>query len=71
MNIVLGQPHLIFVWYCSTHNVKSLRNQLLNSTGKEKAARIFHDVDNVPFGWKGVTSQWDRAVKCMEKNNLH
>ena len=31
----------LFVWYCMTHMQKNMRNQLLTSDGKEKAARQF------------------------------
>ena len=42
-NIFLSTDDVIFIWYCTTHNLKSGRNQLLSSTGDIKAARVFHD----------------------------
>ena len=56
----------IFVWYCSTHNMKSMRNQLKTCSGTDKAARKFLDVDNIPFGWSGVILQWHRDRERVE-----
>lgn len=56
-NCVSHHQYNCIVWVCSTHNLKSLRNQLLASSNTEKAKRIFHDVGNIFFGWKQVDFQ--------------
>ena len=48
-NFFLNGSHLIFLWYCSTHNIKSGQNQLHNSNGSEKATRNFHDFSLVNY----------------------
>ena len=66
-NVFLGSPHQIYAWFCSTHNLKSLRNQLLSSDGTTKASRIFHDVNSVYFGWSAIKDQWNREVNRLER----
>ena len=66
-NLFLGPAHIIFVWFCSTHNMKSCRNQLLASNGSSGAARIFHDLNDVYFGWNGITTQWERELERIKK----
>ena len=56
----------IFIWYCSTHNMKSMRNQLKTCSGTEKAARNVLDVDDIPFGWSNVILQWHRDRQRVE-----
>ena len=59
-NMYIGFDSLIYVWYCSTHNIKSCQNQLLTPSGSEKVARQFHDIYNVYFGWPNLLEQWKR-----------
>ena len=66
-NVFLSTDNVIFIWYCSTHNLKSARNQLLSSTGDIKAARVFHDWSFVPFGWQAVIDQWKREQERLNK----
>ena len=69
-NVFLNMESKIFVWFCSTHNLKSMRNQLKASSGSEKATRHFHDVENTYFGWSGVVNQWNDELIRMKRNNL-
>ena len=66
----LGAGHPIFVWYCSTRNLKSCRNQLLTSSGKDNAARQFHDRYNVFFGWQNIVEQWKREHNRTNRGEL-
>ena len=70
-NVFLGLCNFIYVWYCSTHNLKSLRNALLCCNGSKKAARVFHDKKDVYFGWSGVKDQWEREEIRKAKKSLH
>ena len=53
----------IFIWYCTTHMLKSCRNQLMASQPKEKCGRDFHNIKNIYFGWQSVINQWNAEVK--------
>ena len=58
---------LIFVWYCSTHNLKSCRNQLKASSGTDKSTRIFHDCEKIYFGWPSNRTQLSREQERLNK----
>ena len=58
------------MWFCSSHNLKSTRNQLLASNSKENAKRKFHDVKDTYFGWAGVINQWNDDLKRMDSSDL-
>ena len=45
-----------------------MKNQLLTSNGKEKAARQFFDIYDNPFGWKTVKEQWRRDEKRVSNH---
>ena len=53
-NMFGNNGELVFVFYCSTHNLKSCRNQLLSSSGTDKSPRRFHDSNNIYFGWNDI-----------------
>ena len=67
INVFLGALYKIFVWFCSTHNIKNVRNQLLASSGTTGAPRVFHDSKYVPFGWRVIKDQWKREVERINQ----
>jgi hypothetical protein len=48
----------LFLWLCSTHQLKSIRNQLWTSRNSGK--RSFVSADGYPFGWDLLKEQLDR-----------
>ena len=65
--VFLGALYKIFVWFCSTHNIKNVRNQLLASSGTTRAPRVFHDSKYVTFGWRAIKDQWKREVERINQ----
>jgi hypothetical protein len=49
----------IAIWLCSTHNLKSIRNQLLASTGSIHSPRKFLR-NGAMFGWKQICDVHER-----------
>jgi hypothetical protein len=54
----LDHSRRIFFWLCSTHQIKSMRNQLWTSRNNGKCH--FLSPDGFPFGWEGVGEQFNR-----------
>ena len=69
-NMFDNNGELIFVFYCSTHNLKSCRNQLLASSGTSKSPRMFHDSRNIYFGWNDIKNQWSRELERLNKGSI-
>ena len=69
-NVLSDNLNPCFVWFCSTHNLKSVRNQLMASTMSDKGARRFFDTDNICFGWEQVEYQWEIEDTRIQTNNL-
>ena len=67
INVLLGALYKIYVWFCSTHNVKNVRNQLLASSGTAGAPLVFRDSKYVPFGWTVIKDQWKREVERINQ----
>jgi hypothetical protein len=55
-----------FLWHCTTHLMKSVRNALYNS--KPDGPRLFHDLNDVPFGWATIQTLWasDHRFHCRK-----
>ena len=70
-NVFFSPLNYIFIWFCCTHNLKSVRNQLTASSGTEKATRMFHDKHLVYFGWSGVKDQWKREMERIGKGETN
>jgi hypothetical protein len=49
----------VAIWLCSTHNLKSIRNQLLSSKGSSNSPRNFQ-FDDVYFGWTQICDLYSR-----------
>ena len=64
----LDPTRRIYFWLCTTHQIKSMRNQLW--TSREKGKRNFHSADDCPFGWDGLWEQYNRDQFRGAKNSL-
>ena len=49
----------IAIWLCSTHNLKSMRNQLMASAGSCNSTRLFFRNGSM-FGWNQICEVYDR-----------
>jgi hypothetical protein len=59
----------IWLWHCTTHLLKALRNQLLASS--PSGAKAFKDEDGTGFGWGGVLAAYFRdQLLASAKTNL-
>ena len=47
----------IAAWTCSTHNLKALRNALLNSSENAKLPRSFENMDGIKFGFSTTSAK--------------
>ena len=67
-NVYLGHPHEIFVWYCSTHNVKSLCSLLVvkKKLPEYTMMWIMFHLDGRGLRVNGI-EKW----RGLKNNNLH
>ena len=57
-NCLSDHQYNCIVWFCSTHNLKSLRNQLLASSNNCEL-ELFFDAVAVPYLWQPVPPDLD------------
>ena len=50
----------IYLWHCSVHVLKALRNQLYASKGDGSGVRFFLDVNNAHITWQPVMDAYNR-----------